>query len=249
MAREIQKKATTYLKVSSEGKLYASSKEPRDGYVEFTSKQGNVSYRKYFAGTDHGHITQLGIDEVRFDSGTVRYLKIVVESEDSRDVIQLPLTKQSGALSDIVKRFTLLLPNVDFSKELTITSNGTKDEKGYTSRVMFVSYTSNGEVQRPSVKFAYSLAKDSTDFPGLEIKEGIDGIKYDSTKQDKAVYELLLEQLERFQNEKGGSSSDDNDDEGHEETEKPTSKETKSTPKKDAPVAVEEEDVDSDLPF
>ena len=64
MARErTQFKQTTYLSVNAQGELYATSKEPREGFELVELEDGNKFYKKVFEGTDFGFITGLGIIE------------------------------------------------------------------------------------------------------------------------------------------------------------------------------------------
>ena len=46
MAREVTFKNTTYLRLGADGNFYTGSKEPREGYTQYVSTKGNVSYRK-----------------------------------------------------------------------------------------------------------------------------------------------------------------------------------------------------------
>lgn len=250
MAREVTFKTTTYLRINGDGQLYTGSSEPREGYEKVVTKQGNTTYRKYFSGTDFGKITQLGIEEKVFDTGKVRYLTVVVENEDSRDVLQLQLKTQKGGLSDIVRRFIATLPNIDFSRTLTLTSNRKKNDKGYLDRIIFIRYVNEetGELEDEGVKFALKFGKEG-DIPSPEPKEGIDGIEWDFTAQDKFLYDRLLEEMERFQDHKNGVKT------APEKAETPAPKnETKSPAKStktkvEAEPKVEEEDDDDDLPF
>lgn len=251
MAREAKTKQTTYLRINAEGQLYSGSSTPREGHVEYTSKQGNVSYRKTYAGTDYGKISQMQVVEKEFPKGKVKYLEITIENEEARDVIQLPFKTMKGGLTDEVKKFTALLPGIDFSRDLTISSNRKKNERGYVEKVLFINYVNDGVQEREGLKFSLKFGKDG-DVPMFETKEGIDGIEYDFTKQDKYMFDQLVKQLERFKEFKNSEPSKEED----------TSKETKETKETKAPkaekdtktgepkIAKEKEvEEDDDLPF
>ena len=203
MARERSAgKPTTYLGINSEGNLYSSFREEKEGYEKFVSKStGAVSYRKTFTGTEYGKITDLGVIEKTFESGKAKYLHITVEGESGRDVIQLPFKTIKGGLSDIVKKFIAVLPGVDFKRDLTITSNTKKNDRGYVDRVLFVTYVTNGEQEDKALGFTLKFGKDG-DIPGFEKVEGLDGIEYDYKAQDLYLYNKLIDQLERFEAEK-----------------------------------------------
>lgn len=259
MAREAGLgKKTTYLSINAAGEMVSTSKEPREGYEETTNKNGDVYYKKVFAGTDFGHISGLGIIEKEFERGKVKYLHITIENEDARDVLQLPLERQSGDLTDIVRKAIAVLPNVDFSKELTIASNRKRNERGYVDQALFFNYVEDGQISKDGLKFALRFGTEG-DVPMPDKKKSRDGsIKYDFTEQDDYLYNKLLEELERFKEFKNSN---------HESAEvapkvtEGTSKKAKAEPKegkkksKDIPVEPElvseeeEEDDNSELPF
>ena len=250
MAREAKTKQTTYLRINAEGQLYSGSSEPREGHVEYTSKQGNVSYRKTYAGTDYGKITQLHVVEKDFPTGKVKYLEVTVENEESRDVVQLPLKNIKGGLTDEVKKFIAILPGIDFSRELTISSNRKKNERGYVEKVLFVNYVTDGVQEKDGVKFSLKFGKEGT-VPMFEQREGLEGeIIYDFTKQDKFMFEELVKQLERFKAEKGAEVKAPEVTAKTPEAEEAPKKKastTKGGPKIETPA--QDESDDDDLPF
>lgn len=252
MAREIKMKKTTYLRINSDGRLFTSSKEPKEGYSEFENKAGVVSYRKLFAGTEFGKITQLGISEVQFTKGPIKFLTITVENESNRDVLQVPLKNTKGGLNSVVKKFIAVLPNIDFSRTLTLSSSRKENASGFGEDVIFVNYVDdNGQIEKGALKFALKFGKDGN-VPGFETRDGIDGIEYDFTKQDKFLYDELLTQLERFKNEKVSVDS-----EPVAEHKEPEAKKNpvKNNPVKSKPESVSEspkieiDEDDDDLPF
>lgn len=260
MARETVSKQTTFLRVGSDGYLYTGSKEPREGFTEYVSKQGNVSYRKTFIGTDFGKMTQLGIEEKTFDSGKVKYLSITVENEKTRDVIQLPLLTQKGGLSDVVRKFIAVLPGIDFSRDLTISSNRKKNERGYTDRFLFVNYVNDGEVEKGGLKYSLKFGPEG-DVPPMEKKDGVTGVVWDTTNQDNYLYKKLLEQLERFAKERptvgfAATTSETSAETTPETKNSPEPKEKATSDKKkvatDGEAKInnqEDEDDEDDLPF
>lgn len=249
MAREVNYKATTYLRVDGNGNLYSGSKDPKPGYDQYTSKTGNVSYRKVYSGTDFGFMTGLAIEERVYDSGKVRFLVVTIENDKAKDIIQIPLKSQKGELTDLVRKFVALLPGVDFSRELTIASNRKKNDRGYVDRVLFINYVTDGKVEEQGLKFSLKFGEGG-DVPMFTTKPGIDGIVYDFTEQDKFLYDRLLEQMERFQKEKPSHSAVATSKseeapkvESKPETTQPETKvETKAGPKVDS-------NEDDDLPF
>ena len=205
MARErTQFKQTTYLGVNAQGELYSTSKEPREGFELVELEDGNKFYKKVFEGTDFGFITGLGIIEKSFQKGKAKYLQFTVENEEAKDIVQLQLFNQAGEITDIVRRFIALLPGIDFSKELTISSNRKKNERGYVDRCLFVNYIVDNKIDTKGLKFSLKFGEGG-DVPMFEKKVARDGsVKYDYTVQDDFLYDKLIEQLERFQEFKKG---------------------------------------------
>ena len=205
MARErTQFKQTTYLGVNAQGELYSTSKEAKEGFELVEVEDGNNFYKKVFEGTDFGFITSLGIIEKTFQRGKVKYLQISVENDEAKDVLQLQLFNQAGEITDVVRRFIALLPGIDFSKELTISSNRKKNERGYVDRCLFVNYIVDNKIDTKGLKFSLKFGEGG-DVPMFEKKVARDGsVKYDYTVQDDFLYDKLIEQLERFQEFKKG---------------------------------------------
>lgn len=200
MARErTQFKQTTYLSVNAQGELYSTSKEPREGFELVELEDGNKFYKKVFEGTDFGFITGLGIIEKSFQKGKAKYLQFTVENEEAKDIVQLQLFNQAGEITDIVRRFIALLPGIDFSKELTISSNRRKNDRGYVDRCLFVNYIVDNKIDSKGLKFSLKFGEGG-DVPMFEKKVARDGsVKYDYTVQDDFLYDKLIEELERFQ--------------------------------------------------
>lgn len=205
MARErTQFKQTTYLGVNAQGELYSTSKEAKEGFELVELEDGNNFYKKVFEGTDFGFITSLGIIEKTFQKGKAKYLQISVENEEAKDIVQLQLFNQAGEITDVVRRFIALLPGIDFSKELTISSNRRKNDRGYVDRCLFVNYIVDNKIDTKGLKFSLKFGEGG-DVPMFEKKVARDGsVKYDYTVQDDYLYDKLIEQLERFQEFKKG---------------------------------------------
>ena len=205
MARErTQFKQTTYLGVNAQGELYSTSKEAKEGFELVELEDGSKFYKKVFEGTDFGFITGLGIIEKSFQKGKAKYLQFTVENEEAKDIVQLQLFNQAGEITDIVRRFIALLPGIDFSKELTISSNRRKNDRGYVDRCLFVNYIVDNKIDSKGLKFSLKFGEGG-DVPMFEKKVARDGsVKYDYTVQDDFLYDKLIEQLERFQEFKKG---------------------------------------------
>lgn len=201
MAREVGNGSPiNYLKINREGFLYLSSKEPKEGWKKVETEDGKVFYHKLFHGTDEGHLDFIAIKEVEFSTGKVKYLTFSINAGDYIDNISVPLFKQNGALNDYVKNLATLLPNLDFSKKISITPSKKKNDAGFVDNSFFINYN-----EKEFVKFFHKYGKDG-DIPPAEKVAGVGGDKYDFTKQDIFLFDSLKEQIERFKNFKGSAT-------------------------------------------
>lgn len=202
MAREVGAGSPiNYLKINRDGFLYLSSKEPKEGYKKVELRDEKVAYHKLFHGTDEGYLDFISIKEAEFQSGKVKYLTLSVNAGEYIDNISMPLFKTNGALNDYVKNLATLLPNLDFSRKISINPSKRKNDAGFVDNAFFINYD-----EKEFVKFFHKYGKDG-DVPPAEKVEGVSGDKYDFTKQDKFLYNSLLEQIERFKAFKSGNTT------------------------------------------
>lgn len=268
MAREFKpSKNYTFLRINSLGELYETSKEPKEGFTKQEGKEGNVYYTKSYQSTDYGRITYLGIEEKTFPTGKVKYLQLSILSEDEQsvDVIQLPLIKQSGGLSDEVKKAIAILPSLDYSKTFVISSNRDKNERGYIDRLLyFRAKAEEGEEKDTPIKFSLKFGEKGN-VPMFTVEEdplATSGKTYSYKEQDNFLKTVLLYELKRFTDFKAGDIYESEyfkvweTEETPSETPAPAKKAAIAKAKAEAPVevAVEENvfdnvEEDDDSPF
>lgn len=246
MAKEFNNSPRTYLRVNKDGLLYigltAQQKtltEPEKlalGFSRVELKDGKHTYHKTFGSTDDGLLSYIGINEKEFGGSKVKLLELAIEGESGVDQITFNLFKQNGNMDDYAKNLATLLPNLDFSEKINIVPSRKKNDRGYAQRNVFINYP-NKEGDANFVTFAHKYGKDG-DIPMADPTTAVDGsIKYDFTKQDTYLFNILNTQIERFKAFKGVNSTPNDT----------TQPETASQPQQSAPdLQAENHD---DLPF
>lgn len=205
----------TFLRVNRDGLLYRGASEQEKslsedelkakGFVPVKLKDGRTVWHKTFSGTEDGYLTYIAIKEKEFKDGKVKQLELIIQGEEGSDMITFPLFKTNGTLNDYVKNLATLLPNLDFSKRINIVPSRKKNDRGYVQQNVFINYPDESG-DGNFVSFAHKYGKDG-DIPPAEKVQGIDGEKYDFTKQDTYLYNILNEQIERFKEYKGTTST------------------------------------------
>ena len=71
------------------GKVFEYSKEPQEGYVEFTSTKGNKSYRKYHQGIT-GELDSVSIRDTNFG----QELSVTLKSDEASMYLNFALKDQ-----------------------------------------------------------------------------------------------------------------------------------------------------------
>lgn len=100
----------------STGKIFEYSKEPKEGYVEFTSSKGNKSYRKYHRGIT-GELESVSIRDTQFG----QEVSISLKQDDTVFYLSFSLMDQKGFVDsnyceDLISR----LPNLEKGATYTV---------------------------------------------------------------------------------------------------------------------------------
>lgn len=261
-------KEFTFLRLNSKGELYVGSKEPKEGFTEIIIDAGKATekrtYQKSYRSTDYGNVIFLGINEKNFDTGKVKYVEISIQSDErdnAVDVVQLPLKNTKGGLTDEVKKLVAILPSLDYSKPIIISSNREKNQRGYVDKVLYFRYKAQeGEEKDTPIKFSLKFGEKGN-VPMFLVEEdpispGSKTMNY--KEQDAFLSKVLLYELKRFADFKEGNiyASDfykEWETEGEATTAKPTAPTTTpvaETPKvEENPFAANSLGEDNDSPF
>lgn len=250
--------STSFFKVDADGYIYLRSATPKEGYVEYFNRENkSAGYKKIYSATDDGQIAFLGIHVAEFDTGKVEYVSITIKSEDGYENVQFPLKTQKGKLSAYAKSIAQVLPNVDFTQNYSISFDKRKDDNGYSIKNIYLNQSDVEDTPAVPVYHKY-LNRDGDnggDIPQMEQKEGLSGVEWDTMKQDKFLFNSLMEQIERFKAFKAGHSEAAGEKTSAkpkaEKKEEPIAKSTtKTSLKRVSPQeAFADKDEDDDLPF
>jgi len=235
MAKEISDNNYQYFRVDSDGYIYLRSKEQLEGYKPYYDKDDKLlGYKKIFSATDTGLIKYVGVRVADFPTGKVDLVNIAIQGADGIENVQFQLFDSKGRLSGHAISLAMILPNVDFSKEYSLSFGKKKDANGYLEKKVFLNDKEGNSVAWFH-KFKNKEDNNGGDIPNLDVKEGVKGITYDSTARDKFLYDSLLNQCNRFQEFISGKVTNDIGKEEVKEVKKPT-------------VPIVDED-DDDIPF
>lgn len=184
----------------STGKIFEYSKEPKEGYVEFTSSKGNKSYRKYHKGIT-GELESVSIRDTQFG----QEVSLSLKQNDSVFYLSFSLMDQKGFVdSNYCEDLIAKLPNLEKGATYTVTpfrfipEGKTYDQTGVS-------------IKQGDLKIAKAYTNSYTTKEGEAVKGDIPAIvwKKDATGKNKPsaaskevrsdfLLEKLTEQAERL---------------------------------------------------
>ena len=191
----------TYLRINSNGNLYISSKDPKDGFVEHIAQQtGAVSYWKEYYNGLTGYLDNVTLNTTQNKEGIpMQVFTLVFKDYETGDrfYVSFNYLTNKGTLHRYVKSFVKFCKNIDYSRELAFNAFKRKQ----------------GDQYAPSeLSFAYVLEDGSNELIPFYYKKGQNGwvekekvydpvrkIEVsDSRKQDAFAAERLDEFLTEF---------------------------------------------------
>jgi hypothetical protein len=150
------------------GLFFDYSKEPKEGYEEYTSTKGNKSYRKYYKEGVSGVLESVSLYESKF--GT----QISMNVKDGDNVYYLPVavSDQGDNVDTYAESLIKLLPLLNKGDNVKVRGyNFIPKDKQYASIGMSITV---GEEKLKS-KLTNAYFKKVTDTDGNETKEFVDG--------------------------------------------------------------------------
>lgn len=187
-----------YLKISGNGSLYESSREPRDGFEAHTNeKTGSVSYwKEYFNGVE-GYLEACLIDTREFDGHTVKYVTWYISDETETCVISTPLSYSDGRMNSYVKSFVKYIPNIDLSRKIVFQPQRKKSTDKYAPGGLWLLYSGTDRKEKDELISCY-YKKGQNGWPDIEEKLSMTGEKkYDSSNQDNFAFRVLSDFVEK----------------------------------------------------
>lgn len=213
---------TTYLQIDNASKrLYIYSKEPREGFVEYTNSKGNVSYRQYVNNVS-GKIVRAYL----VDGNYGQVFNLTLEDNGQRYVIQFPVTDSAFyALARAIK-------NIDVTKEVKFSLYESKsNDKSY--QAVLITYPNEKDSEGKEVKVAW----------GEELPKAV----YNE-KLKKWIFDALqIEALTRAEDFIKENNLNTQQSQNTEQS-KPAASEPEDT-KTESKSVIDEDEDDGDLPF
>lgn len=195
-----ERRDTTFLRINADGKLYVSSKEPKEGYVEHKSKTGTISYWKEYSAVQ-GKLRGAMIKEVEYDGAKAKFLMLFMRDGEEDYAIVTPLFTQKGGLNSYVKSFVRYFENIDLTKDIIIAPQARKKDEKYAPGGFWINYVGDDGKNGPLVPMFYK--RDTNGWPDLDSVTTITGEKkWDSSRQDKFAYDKLVSYIELLSNRK-----------------------------------------------
>ena len=227
------------LKISGKnGKMYESSKEAKEGYVEVKYGKDNLetTYHKYYDKIE-GEFSGFGMSEMKGEKANITMLNVKIKGTEDIYTISVPLKTTYGGISDS-------------AKALISSFYGAKPNHGYSVTTFTKKNESNGKTYDNQVVYVNSLTEMgdngkgvSTGFiPFSEIPratrqdDGLGGVTYDNKEVNLFFGTKIREISAKFEGETKPAS----------DTPQPAKLEPETSKKKEAVIANEDED---DLPF
>ena len=241
MARRIQTNKINYLKINSNGVLYTRGNEGADGVVEVELKDGRKYYHELFnGGSELGYITYMGVVDKEFKDGKVTYFQIIIQGDEEADCIQIPFKTNKGFLNPYVKNIASLLPSIDYTRKISLKPSTKKNDRGFVYPSVYLNYE-----DRTLVEFAHTFGEGG-DIPSAEKVEKLGVTTYDFTAQDEFLFNILEEQIKRFQEYRKTVFETEESEQLTGQVSLPTAKETSNLPQgSNSP----EGEITDDLPF
>lgn len=222
------------LKISGKnGKMYESSKDKKDGYVEvkYGEENSKTTYHKYYDNIE-GEFSGFGMSEMKSDKANITMLNVKIKGQDDIYTISVPLKTTYGGINDQAKALISSFNNAKANHSYSVTCYIKKNE-------------SNGKTYENQVVYVNSLTELGDNGKGLSTgfipfneiprakreDDGLGGVTYDNKEVNMFYGSKIREISSKF-------DSEQNDNQ-------PVQKQELI---KSIPIVVDEEDDDS-LPF
>jgi hypothetical protein len=240
------------------GLFYAYSKDSQEGYEKYTSKTGNVSYRKYFKKGIYGNLKTMYFADT--DRG-MQLRVIMTQGSESEDgfyaMLFFPVYDQSRNLDRFVESLVTFLPNMEpgeayriypYVLDVKLDSGKTVQNRGVSVKKAELDGEGGGDVTEKVERALKFQGRDeeyeSGMVPTLVFEKDLGG-KYAPTALSIAQRNDFLKKVLQENVERLNVTADQNSEGNSQEQEKPAQKPAE---KPKAKVNLEPED-DDDIPF
>ena len=228
------------------GHFFDYSKEEKDGYVKHTSKNGNVSYRKYYKDGVSGILESVSIYDGKFG----QQISITIKEGDEIYYLPVDIYDQSNQVDNTYAESLIkLLPLLEKGQNVTITGYNFKPEDSKYSKIG-ISIKVSGEKIKSEITNSYYKDGELVpgDIPAIVWVEKL-GKKKPSAASIEAKDEYLLSILEREEARLTWKNNDNQNSSNEAPKEQaPKQEAAKSEPEAPA-MPPSNSDDDDDLPF
>lgn len=194
---------TYYLGINSNGNLYESSKEPREGFVQHINPMTNQpsGYWREHPGGIQAYLDYINLVTRQNSQGVnVQYFIMRFKDYYSNDdfLIMINLKTQKGGIHRYVKSFVKYYQNIDITRELVFNAfKRGKDDQYAPSNLIFAYPGAGGKNELVPLYYkngqnGWVEATKSKTFDGREV--------YDYAQQDAFVFQKLNEYIADFNN-------------------------------------------------
>lgn len=195
----VNDRRTIYLGVNSNGNLYESSKEPKDGFVPHKNEQtGSISYwREHPYGLD-GYLDDISVRTFKNASGQdVEQFSMVFKDYETGEYLSVgfPLYTSKGNIHRYVKSFVKFYKNLDFSRCLRLNPYKRKAGDQYAPTELGFYYVAPGA--SPIAVERY-FKKGLNGWPEVGVKKEYGKDVSDYTAQNNFTYDRLMEYIGDF---------------------------------------------------
>ena len=228
------------------GHFFDYSKEEKDGYVKHTSKNGNVSYRKYYKDGVSGILESVSIYDGKFG----QQISITIKEGDEIYYLPVDIYDQSKQVDNTYAESLIkLLPLLEKGQNVTITGYNFKPEDSKYSKIG-ISIKVSGEKLKSEITNSYYKDGELVpgDVPAIVWVEKL-GKKKPSAASIEAKDEYLLSILER-EEQRLTYKTNDNQNSSSEAPKEQAPKQEAAKSEPEAPaMPPSNSDDDDDLPF
>lgn len=190
-----------YLKISSAGTLYESSKEPKEGFVpHYRKDDGSLTgyWREHYNGLI-GYMNYIGLNTAQLPNGqSLEFFNMTFKDYETDESfsVSIPIVTAKGKLNRFVKDFVKYFKNIDYSRQLVFGVFRPKpgDEFG-ASNLLFAYPSEDGRDELIDRYFK----KGQNGWPDTVKVMGFGGKETTSCdEQDRFAYTKLVEYIQEF---------------------------------------------------
>lgn len=193
---------TYWLSINSEGNLYESSPEPREGFAPHVNEQTKgVSYWREYPNGVQGYIDDIRLVTRPNKQGqNITAFQIRIRDYDGGNdfIVRTMLATPKGGINRYVKSFVKYYKNIDFTKEVNFDSFKRKTGDQYPPSNLMIAYAP--EVPGDKAKIVdFYFKKGVNGWPeAVDGRDLMGNVKKDYSLQDQFAMQQLASYIDEF---------------------------------------------------